>query len=348
MYKVIIRPFLFLFSPEGIHNSITGLLKALSFIPFSKALLRVFFMSGNKQTSVSLWGLDFENPVGVAAGFDKNAEVYDMLGAMGFGFVEIGAVTPRAQKGNPKPRLFRLPEDEALINRMGFNNKGVENAVRKLKKRAPGTIIGANIGKNTGTPNEKAEEDYFRVFHALFPYVDYFTVNVSCPNITDLHELQDKEALLSLLKGIQRINHEKEYPKPVLLKISPDLNWKQIDDTLEIVKQTRIDGIVAVNTTLSRSGLSYTKQELEAIGRGGLSGKPLRERATEIIRYIHQKTGGQLPIIAAGGIMSPQDALEKLEAGATLIQVFTGFVYRGPSFAKKINRAIYESNIHER
>ncbi len=339
---------MFLFSPEGVHHSITGLLKLISFIPFAKALLRVFFMSGGKSSSVSLWGLAFENPVGLAAGFDKNAEVYDLMGALGFGFVEIGAVTPRAQKGNPKPRLFRLPQDEALINRMGFNNKGLENAVRNLKKRRSDIIVGANIGKNTDTPNEKAAEDYFRVFHALFPYVDYFTVNVSCPNITDLHELQDKDALLSLLKGIQKINHEKEYPKPVLLKISPDLNWRQIDDTLEIVKQTHIDGIVAVNTTTSRSGLSTSGEKVAAIGRGGLSGKPLRDRSTEIIRYISQKTGGQLPIIAAGGIMTGEDAIEKLEAGASLIQVFTGFVYQGPSFAKKLNRAILKCKTQRR
>ena len=344
MYKKLIRPVLFRFSPEKIHHIIIGLLQVLNNIPFMKALLRVFFMSNNESLQRELWGLKFSNPVGLAAGFDKNAEVYEMMGTMGFGFVEIGAVTPKEQDGNPKPRLFRLPKDQALINRMGFNNKGVANAIERLKQRSPGLIVGANIGKNTATPNAQANEDYYQVFHGLFPYVDYFTVNVSCPNISDLHELQDKDSLLELLTGIQKINQEKEKPKPVLLKISPDLNFKQIDDTLEIIRQTGLDGIVAVNTTVSREGLSYSEAEVRAIANGGLSGKPLRDRATEIVRYIHHKTEGKLPIIAAGGIMTEEDALEKLEAGASLIQIFTGFIYQGPAFAKRINQAIAKMN----
>ena len=293
-------------------------------------------MPKSKAKKINLFGLEFDHPVGLAAGFDKNAEVYEMMGNMGFSFVEIGAVTPKGQKGNPKPRVFRLPKDKAIINRMGFNNKGLENAVKQLKNRKPGLIVGANIGKNSDTPNEKANEDYYRCFHGLFPYVDYFTVNVSCPNITNLCELQDKDSLLELLDGIQKRNQEKEYPKPILLKISPDLNLDQINDTLNIIKQTKIDGIVAVNTTSTRRNLTYSEEEINAIGNGGLSGQPLRERATEIIRHIHKQTQGKLPIIAAGGIMTAKDAKEKIEAGASLVQIFTGFIYEGPALIKDI------------
>ncbi len=299
-------------------------------------------MPKNKVKKISLFGLEFDHPVGLAAGFDKNAEVYEMMGNMGFSFVEIGAVTPKGQKGNPKPRVFRLPKDKAIINRMGFNNKGLENAVNKLKNRKQGLIVGANIGKNSDTPNEKANEDYYRCFHGLFPYVDYFTVNVSCPNITNLCELQDKDSLLELLDGIQKRNQEKEYPKPILLKISPDLNLDQINDTLNIIKQTKIDGIVAVNTTSTRKNLSYSEDEINAIGNGGLSGQPLRDRATEIIRHIHKQTQGKLPIIAAGGIMTAKDAKEKLDAGASLVQIFTGFIYEGPVLIKDIVKEINE------
>ena len=302
--------------------------------------MRLFFMSGNKGNSISLFGLNFKHPVGLAAGFDKNAEAFDMLGAMGFSFVEIGAVTPRPQKGNPKPRLFRLPEDKALINRMGFNNKGVAYAVERLKKRNPNLIVGANIGKNTDTPNEKANDDYFRLFHALYPFVDYFTVNVSCPNVSSLAELQDKESLLELLEGLQKINKEKGRRKPLLLKISPDLNWKQIDETLEVIEQTGIDGIVAVNTTALRPALTSSPAMVKSIGKGGLSGKPLKDRSTEIIRYVHNKTNGNLPVIGVGGIMNARDAAEKLEAGASLVQVFTGLIYEGPGLVNAINREI--------
>ena len=293
-------------------------------------------MPKSKARRISLFGLEFDHPVGLAAGFDKNAEVYEMMGNMGFSFVEIGAVTPRGQKGNSKPRLFRLPQDKAIINRMGFNNKGLESAVNQLKNRKPGLIVGANIGKNSDTPNENANEDYYRCFHGLFPYVDYFTVNVSCPNITNLCELQDKDSLLELLDGIQKRNQEKEYPKPILLKISPDLNLDQINDTLNIIKQTKIDGIVAVNTTSTRRNLTYSEEKIKEIGNGGLSGQPLRDRATEIIRHIHKQTQGKLPIIAAGGIMTAKDAKEKLDAGASLVQIFTGFIYEGPGLIKDI------------
>ncbi len=300
-------------------------------------------MPKSKLLKRELFGLTFENPVGLAAGFDKNAEVFGALAAFGFGFIEIGTVTPLAQAGNTKPRLFRLKKDKALINRMGFNNKGLKNAVKNLKKRNKKIIIGGNIGKNTNTPNDKANEDYFKCFNELFPYVDYFTVNVSCPNISDLHELQDKNSLLELLSGIQKINKSKQKPKPVLLKISPDLTFSQIDETLETIQKTKIDGIVAVNTTSKRYSLSYSEDKFEKIGNGGLSGKPLNDRSTAIIRYISEKTEGKLPIIGVGGIMNKYDALEKLNAGASLVQVYTGFIYEGPSLVKKINKLILKS-----
>ncbi len=300
-------------------------------------------MPKSKLLKRELFGLTFENPVGLAAGFDKNAEVFGALAAFGFGFIEIGTVTPLAQAGNTKPRLFRLKKDKALINRMGFNNKGLKNAVKNLKKRNKKIIIGGNIGKNTNTPNDKANEDYFKCFNELFPYVDYFTVNVSCPNISDLHKLQDKNSLLELLSGIQKINKSKQKPKPVLLKISPDLTFSQIDETLETIQKTKIDGIVAVNTTSKRYSLSYSEDKFEKIGNGGLSGKPLNDRSTAIIRYISEKTEGKLPIIGVGGIMNKYDALEKLNAGASLVQVYTGFIYEGPSLVKKINKLILKS-----
>ncbi len=343
MYKLLIRPILFLFQPEAIHIFSINFLAVLDNIPFLKTLLRVFFISDNKQLKRKLFGLEFDNPVGLAAGFDKNAEVFGALAAFGFGFIEIGTVTPLAQAGNAKPRLFRLKKDKAIINRMGFNNKGLENAVKNLKKRNKKVIIGGNIGKNTNTPNDKANEDYFKCFNVLFPYVDYFTINVSCPNISDLHELQNKNKLLELLSGIQKINKSKPKPKPVLLKISPDLTFPQIDDTLEIVRKTKIDGIVAVNTTSKRYNLTYSEETIKKAGSGGLSGKPLNDRSTAIIRYISEKTEGKLPIIGVGGIVSKYDALEKLNAGASLVQIYSGFIYEGPSLVKKINKLILKS-----
>ncbi|MCF6185818.1 MAG: quinone-dependent dihydroorotate dehydrogenase [Bacteroidales bacterium] len=343
MYKYFIRPILFLFQPETVHHFSINFLKALNNIPFTKALLRVFFMPKNQVLKKNIFGLEFKNPVGLAAGFDKNAEVFDALETFGFAFAEIGTVTPLGQAGNPKPRLFRIKKDKAIINRMGFNNKGLKNAVKNLKKRKSKIIIGGNIGKNTATPNDKANEDYFKCFNELFPYVDYFTVNVSCPNIRDLHELQDKEALFELLSGIQKINKEKPDPKPVLLKISPDLNFSQIDDTLEIVKRTKLDGIVAVNTTSQRYNLTVSPEKIQKIGNGGLSGKPLKNRSTELIKYIAEKTKSKLPIIASGGIITPEDALEKINAGADLIQTFTGFIYEGPSLVKKINKLLLKN-----
>jgi len=336
MYKRFIKPLLFSLDPETAHRLIFGFLRAGSRIPFLSVLLRTFFIPRYQTSPIELFGLKFPHSVGLAAGFDKNAEQIDMLANFGFSHIEIGAVTPLPQPGNPKPRLFRLPQDKALINRMGFNNKGLQNAVKNLKKRKSDIIIGANIGKNTATPNEKANEDYYKVFEGLHDYVDYFTVNVSCPNVQNLQELQEEDSLLELLTGLQKINRTKEKPKPVLLKISPDLTWKQLDETLETVKKTGIDGIIAVNTTKMREGLSSPAEKLIRIGNGGLSGKPLKKRSTEMIRYIREKTGGKLPVIGVGGIMDKEDLQEKLDAGASLVQVFTGFVYEGPGLVKKL------------
>jgi len=338
MYKQIIRPILFLFQPEVVHSLVFTCLKIGNKIPFLPALVRKMFTVKNSALEREVFGIRFPNPIGLAAGLDKEAEAFDMLGYLGFGFVEIGTVTPKGQPGNPKPRLFRLKKNQALINRMGFNNKGVENAVKNLKKKKSKIIVGGNIGKNKITPNDKAVEDYKLCFETLFPYVDYFVVNVSSPNTPNLRELQDKEPLKELLAELKALNTIKEEPKPILLKIAPDLTDSQLDDIIEIVKTTHIDGVVATNTTISRENISYTKEEIEAFGAGGLSGKPLRERSTEVIRYLVEKSNNAFPVVGVGGIMSPQDALDKLNAGASLIQIYTSFIYEGPGFLKRINK----------
>ena len=292
------------------------------------------------QSSVEVFGITFPNRVGMAAGFDKHANLYNLLSVFGFGHIEIGTVNPLPQPGNPKPRLFRLKKDKALINRMGFNNPGVETFVRNLKKNQPEMIIGGNIGKNTLTPNEKAVDDYLTCFEKLYDLVDYFVINVSCPNIVGLGKLQDKDELIKIIETLQQYACEKPVKKPVLLKISPDLNKGQLDDTLSVVQQTSIDGIIATNTTTSREGLKTAPETITKIGKGGLSGQPLRERATQTIRYITKQTAGSVPVIAVGGIMTPEDALEKIQAGAKLVQIYTGFIYHGPGVVKNINQTI--------
>lgn len=288
-------------------------------------------------------GIKFSNPVGLAAGFDKNAEVFREFSAFGFSFIEVGTVTPLGQPGNPKPRSFRLKEDRGLINRMGFNNQGAAQAAQNLDvKRPKGLILGGNLGKNTSTPNEDAVADYEAVFKAIYDGVDYFVVNVSCPNITDLHKLQDQDALEAILSRILEIREEKSHKKPVLLKISPDLNEKQLDETLDIVKRLGIDGIVATNTTVSRKGLKTSEERVKAIANGGMSGAPITVRSLEVVQYVSKRTEGKLPIIAVGGIMSPDDALNMLDAGATLVQVYTGFIYEGPGLVRRINKAILQ------
>jgi dihydroorotate dehydrogenase len=340
MYKSLLRPVFFLFNPETIHHWVMGILKIIGKIPGKRLALKWFFTVKDKRLEKELFGIRFPNPVGVAAGFDKNAEVFEELSALGFGFVEIGTVTPKAQPGNPKPRLFRLSKDHALINRMGFNNNGLEQAVRQLKKRKSKMIIGGNIGKNTLTPNAIAYQDYEENFKGLFNYVDYFVVNVSCPNISDLKELQDQDALMEILNKLQAINNSKPKRKPVLLKISPDLNDKQLDEVIDIVRLTKIDGVVATNTSIKRNLPGYGSEVVAAIGNGGLSGSPVRDRSTEVIRYLATKSNKAFPIIGVGGIFTASDALEKLDAGADLIQVYTGFIYEGPFIAKNINQTI--------
>jgi dihydroorotate dehydrogenase len=289
----------------------------------------------DSRLETEVFGLKFKNPVGLAAGFDKNAVLYKELSNFGFGFIEIGTLTPKAQDGNPKKRLFRLKEDSAIINRMGFNNGGVEEAVLRLKKNN-GVLIGGNIGKNKVTPNEEATSDYEICFDALFDYVDYFVVNVSSPNTPNLRALQDKEPLTQLLQTLQNKNLAKPKQKPILLKIAPDLTDEQLLDIIDIVNETKIAGVIATNTTLSREGLQ-SENKIEA---GGLSGKPLAKRATEVIRFLSEKSNKSFPIIGVGGIHSAEDAIEKLEAGASLVQLYTGFIYEGPALVKAINKAI--------
>lgn len=341
MYKFLIRPILFLFPPEATHHLVVFILKISFWIPGKSALLRWYYSVKDHRLKRKLFGLTFQNPVGLAAGFDKDAKFFDEMANLGFGFIEVGTVTPKPQAGNEKPRLFRLSEDEALINRMGFNNDGVEAMVKRLKRRMNyKVIIGANIGKNKTTPNENALADYEYCFEKLYCYVDYFVVNVSSPNTPGLRELQEKEPLKRILSRLSQLNTQKGNPKPILLKIAPDLTNEQLDDIMEIVRETKIDGIVAANTTISRDNLNTPISLLNAVGAGGLSGKPLAKRCTEVIKYLHEKSGGSFHIIASGGIHSAEDAIEKLNAGASLVQLYTGFVYEGPSLVKKINQKI--------
>lgn len=340
MYRYFLKPLFFLFQPETIHHLVFSLLRSLFAIPGIPALFRSAYCVNDQRLGVDLWGLHFNNPVGLAAGFDKDAKLFNELSSLGFGFIEIGTVTPKAQPGNDKPRMFRLPADEALINRMGFNNEGAAAAAARLRNRKTNLIIGGNIGKNKATPNEQAIDDYVSCFETLYPYVDYFVVNVSSPNTPNLRELQEKEPLTRLLSKLRELNAQKEKPRPILLKIAPDLGNSQLDDIIAIVKETKIDGVVATNTTISREGLKTPGSRLQAIGAGGLSGKPLTQRSTEVIRYLSERSGKAFPIIASGGVHTANDAIEKLKAGATLVQVYTGFIYEGPAIAKKICKGI--------
>jgi len=346
MYKALIRPIFFAIDPEKIHYFTFSLIRFLSSLGFG-ALFRRMYQIKNSSLEREVFGLKFPNPVGLAAGFDKDAKLYKELSNFGFGFIEIGTVTPKPQDGNPKKRLFRLKEDAALINRMGFNNGGVDEAVMRLKENSHDTIgkdgfkvlIGGNIGKNKTTPNEDAVNDYLICFEALFDYVDYFVVNVSSPNTPNLRALQDKEPLTALLNTLNKKNIEKSNPKPILLKIAPDLTDEQLLDIIDIVSETKIDGVIATNTTISRDGLSSENKK----ETGGMSGMPLGKRATEVIRFLSEKSNKAFPIIGVGGIHSAQDAIEKIEAGASLVQLYTGFVYEGPGLIKDINRALLKA-----
>jgi len=342
MYALI-KAFLFRREPERIHYWVMRQLdRGIRYRPVRR-LIGKYFVLEDKRLERTLWGLTFRNPVGLAAGFDKDARYTDALAQLGFGFIEIGTLTPKAQPGNPQPRLFRLPEDKALINRMGFNNEGVDAAAARLKSRHNNLIIGGNIGKNKITSNEDAIRDYEYCFRALYDTVDYFTVNVSSPNTPGLRALQDKEPLRQLLVQLQKLNAGMEREKPILLKIAPDLTHDQLDEIIDIVQETAIHGIVATNTTTDREGLSTAADRVAAIGAGGLSGLPVKEKATAVIRYIHQKSKGKIPVIAVGGIFTAADALEKLQAGAALVQVYTGFIYEGPAIAKNICTGILEA-----
>ena len=336
MYKSLVRRIFFLFDAEKVHHFTFSLLKLLFKIPLVSNIVKASQFVKNVKLERNLFGITFKNPVGLAAGFDKNAVLFDELSNYGFGFIEIGTVTPKPQGGNPKKRIFRLIKDKAIINRMGFNNDGVEAVVKRLKTKKTNILIGGNIGKNKITPNNRAVDDYLICFNALFDVVDYFVVNVSSPNTPNLRDLQEKEPLTKLLNRLQAENHLKVKRKPILLKIAPDLTDSQLMDIIDIVKITKIDGVIATNTTISREGL-YSKYKNET---GGLSGKPLTKRSTEVIRFLTEKSNKAFPIIGVGGIHSAQDALEKLNAGADLIQLYTGFIYEGPSLVKKINKAI--------
>ena len=320
-------------------DSLSLLLK----IPPVRWFFKKSFLSSDQGLVTEVFGLKFKNPVGLAAGFDKNAKYINELSYCGFGFIEIGTLTPKAQTGNPKLRLFRLKEDQGIINRMGFNNDGVELAIEHLKKaRKNGVLVGGNIGKNKVTPNENAVDDYLTCFERLFDHVDYFVVNVSSPNTPNLRALQEKEPLENLLNALVTKNRTYSNPKPVLLKIAPDLSNSQLDDIVDIFSSTNIDGVIATNTTISRENLITDSKLVEEMGAGGLSGLPVQDRSTEVIRYISNKSKGSIPIIGVGGIHSAEAAIEKLKAGATLIQMYTGFIYEGPAVVKRINNAIIE------
>lgn len=339
MYKTLIRPIFFKFDPEDVHHFTVEMLKNFPF------LFRIFFKKPIEDIRLEreVFGLKFKNPVGLAAGFDKNASFYNEMADLGFGFVEIGTVTPRAQAGNPKKRLFRLIQDEGIINRMGFNNDGLEAAIEKLKNNKGKVIIGGNIGKNTDTLPENYTDDYLKCFEGLHPYVDYFALNVSCPNVSSHAKLEDVDYLKELITEVQKINNTKEKQRPILLKIAPDLNHTQLDEIIELIAETKIDGVIVSNTSINRDGLKTSNEILEKIGNGGLSGRPIRERSTTMIKYLSEKSGKAFPIIGVGGIHSAEDALEKLNAGACLVQIYTGFIYEGPGLINDINKKLLNS-----
>ena len=340
MYKLLIRPILFLFDPEKVHYFTFSLIRILCKIPFVASVFRSLYQVKNKKLERKLFGLTFINPVGLAAGFDKNAVLYNELANFGFGFIEIGTVTPKGQLGNPKKRLFRLKDDQGIINRMGFNNDGVEEAIKNLKKNKHKVIIGGNIGKNTETKLEDYTQDYLDVFKELHPFVDYFVLNVSCPNVGSHAKLSDKDYLLELITECQSQNNLFKIKKPILLKIAPDLNNSQLDEIIELVAETKIDGVIASNTSTTRDNLNVSKERLLEIGNGGVSGQPIKDQSTQVIKYLADNSNKSFPIIGVGGIHSAEDALEKLNAGADLVQIYTGFIYEGPGLIKKINKAL--------
>lgn len=346
MYRLIKPILFFLFPPEQAHHLIKNTLKFLRYIPFAGLIIRCIFSvsrKSEKKLEREVFGIKFRNPVGLAAGFDKNGDMYNDLANFGFGFIEIGSLTPEPQSGNPKPRIFRLPKDSAIINRMGINNNGVRFAVDQIKKRHPNVILAGNISKNSTTSNEDAANDYEKSFAFLYDFVDFFVINVSCPNVKDLCKLQDVNSLSEIIDRVVMLRKYYDEYRPILLKISPDLSQNAIDEAIELVQITGLDGIVATNTTQDRSTLTTDRQTVEAIGNGGLSGAPLYKRSLELVKYISRKTEGQVPIIAVGGIMTPEQAKEMLDSGASLVEIYSGFIYNGPSFVKKILKHLIKS-----
>jgi dihydroorotate dehydrogenase len=340
MYKLLLRPLLFCFDPEKVHYFTFSLIRTVSKIPGFSLLFRTLYLLEDPFLERELFGLKFKNPVGLAAGFDKNAVLYNELSNFGFGFIEIGTVTPKGQVGNPKKRLFRLKDDKGIINRMGFNNEGLDAAILKLKKNKGKLLIGGNIGKNSDTKPEDYTKDYIHCFNGLHPYVDYFVLNVSCPNVDSDAKLNDKDYLLELIHEVQKANNVFDTQKPIVLKIAPDLNDIQLDEIIELIAETKLDGVIASNTSIDRAGLKVSNERLTEIGNGGLSGQPIKEKSTRVIKYLSEKSNKSFPIIGVGGIHSAEDALEKIEAGADLIQIYTGFIYEGPRLIKNINKAL--------
>lgn len=337
MYKHILKPILFRFNPETAHNFLFSLLSIIRYIPFVNPILRAIYKKDSPSLEKEVFGITFPNPVGLAGGLDKNGEFYNDMANFGFGFVEIGSLTPKPQDGNPKPRCWRVPGDKAIINRFGINNKGVKNAVEHLKKVRPEVIVAANISKNTSSINEDAAKDYETSFGLLYDFVDMFVVNVSCPNVVGLTSLQDISFLSDIVDKLLDLRMLYDIYKPILLKVSPDLSKEQLDDIISYCLRSGIDGIVAGNTTRSRDGLTTISQEkIEEIGNGGMSGAPVHKKNLELVRYVHEKSEGKLPIIGVGGIMSPEDAKEMIDAGASLVEIYSGFIYEGPALVKKI------------
>jgi dihydroorotate dehydrogenase len=339
MYKTLLRPILFSFDPEKVHYFTFSLIKIVHRLGFG-GLFRALYQIKHPSLERKLFGIKFSNPVGLAAGFDKNAVLYNELANFGFGFIEVGTITPEGQVGNPKKRLFRLQDDKGIVNRMGFNNEGLEAVISKLKKNKGKLIIGGNIGKNTQTLPENYTQDYLTCFNALHPYVDYFVLNVSCPNVDSHAKLNDKDYLEELMDAVQKANKTFATQKPILLKIAPDLNESQLDEIVALVIETKLDGVIASNTSTDRKSLTITEERSQEIGNGGLSGQPIKDKSTAVIRYLSQKSNKAFPIIGVGGIHSAEDALEKINAGADLIQIYTGFIYEGPRLIKNINKAI--------
>ncbi len=339
MYKHILKPILFCFNPERAHNILFSLLSFLRHVPFARTIIRAIYKKDVPSQAKEVFGIRFPNPVGLAGGLDKNGEFYNDMANFGFGFVEIGSLTPKPQDGNPKPRCWRVPGDKAIINRFGINNKGVKNAVEHLKKERPEVIVAANISKNTSSINEEAAKDYETAFGLLYDFVDMFVVNISCPNVVGLTALQDISFLSEIVDRLLSLRMYYDEYRPILLKVSPDLSHQQLDEIIDYSLRSGIDGIVAGNTTRTRDGLTTISQEkIDEIGNGGMSGAPVHKKNLDLVRYIHKQSDGKLPIIGVGGIMSPEDAQEMIDAGASLVEIYTGFIYEGPALVKKIIR----------